>query len=72
MARIKVREVLAIEGITIPADVKLKDSTEAMEMIEQWVHDSACPACCDECGEVEHDGHCEHGHPSVLMALGLI
>lgn len=73
MARLKVREVLENEcGITIPADVKLKDCDEAMEQIGRWVSDSAVPPCCDECGEVEPDGTCEHGYPSVLIALGLI
>lgn len=30
------------------------------------------PACCDEGCEVEPDGYCEHGHPSVLVALGYL
>ena len=34
--------------------------------------DSICPALCSEGCEVEHDGTCEHGNPSVLMAEGLI
>ena len=34
--------------------------------------DSIVPACCSEGCEVEPDGECEHGFPSVLMALGLI
>ena len=34
--------------------------------------DSIAPACCKEGCEVEPDGTCEHGCPSVLMAAGLI
>jgi hypothetical protein len=34
--------------------------------------DSIVPACCDEGCEVEPDGRCEHGCPSVLLALGVI
>ena len=34
--------------------------------------DSVVPACCDEGCQVEPDGRCEHGCPSVLLALGVI
>lgn len=34
--------------------------------------DSIVPACCAEGCEVEPDGRCEHGHPSLLLALGVI
>lgn len=34
--------------------------------------DAVVPACCDEGCEVEPDGRCEHGCPSVLLAFGLI
>jgi hypothetical protein len=34
--------------------------------------DSVQPACCDEGCEVEPDGRCEHGCPSVSLALGII
>lgn len=34
--------------------------------------DVVAPACCREGCEVEPDGHCEHGCPSVLLALGLV
>lgn len=40
--------------------------------LEDCVMDSVVPACCDEGCEVEPDGECEHGHPSVLLALGMI
>lgn len=40
--------------------------------LNNLVMDSVCPALCEEGCEVEPDGRCEHGHPSVLIALGLI
>lgn len=41
------------------------------ELIETC-EDSVVPACCSEGCYVEPDGHCEHGHPSVPLALGVI
>ena len=29
-------------------------------------------ACCEEGCRVEMDGYCPHGHPSILIALGMI
>ena len=40
--------------------------------LEQAAMDCTVPACCSELCEVEPDGECEHGFPSVLIALGLI
>jgi len=34
--------------------------------------DSIVPACCSELCETEPDGECEHGNPSLLLAMGLI
>ena len=42
------------------------------EMDEDVLGDSVMPACCSEGCEVEPDGECEHGFPSVLLAMGLI
>ena len=36
------------------------------------LEDSIVPACCEDGCEVEPDGKCEHGHPSVLLALEVI
>lgn len=30
-----------------------------------------CPACCSEGCEVEIDGTCEHGFPSIARAMGV-
>lgn len=40
--------------------------------LEDAASDSVVPACCSEGCEVEPDGECEHGNPSVLIALCLI
>ena len=40
------------------------------EQLEEWVFDSVCDAT-DGC-VVEPDGMCPHGHPSWLLAMGLI
>jgi hypothetical protein len=39
---------------------------------EAMMNDSVIPACCSEGCEVEPDGRCEHGCPSVLLAMGVI
>lgn len=40
------------------------------EQFEEWAMDSVCEAT-DGC-TTEPDGTCEHGHPSWLMAIGVI
>jgi hypothetical protein len=42
------------------------------EWLEEITFDSVAPACCTEGCEVEPDGYCEHGCPSVLLVLGLV
>lgn len=34
--------------------------------------DSVILACCDQGCEVEPDGYCQHGCPSIIVAKGLI
>jgi len=59
--RLFVREVLALEGYA---------SLE--EWLEEHMLDDAAPACCSEGCEVEPDGRCPHGFPSILLAAGFI
>lgn len=44
--------------------------------LEEWCGDNplpdSAPACCSELCNVELDGYCEHGHPSIVIAAGLI
>jgi hypothetical protein len=73
--RIKLRQWALDEGLIpegYPTTKPLMDSPEFVERMEEIVSDSVAPALCDECGEVEPDGHCEHGCPSVLIACGVI
>jgi hypothetical protein len=57
--RITPEEALGVEEITD-------------EILRDLVFDSVVPACCERGCEVEPDGQCSHGHPSVLVALGII
>jgi len=43
-----------------------------MDSLESLVFDSVVPACCEDGCEVEPDGHCPHGNPSILIALGIL
>jgi hypothetical protein len=62
MKRRKVADVIMDEfGMTLD---EFYNSPEAIDCI--------VPACCECFAQVEPDGHCEHGNPSVLLALGVI
>lgn len=45
---------------------------ERMDHLEELASDCVCPALCRDGCEVEPDGECEHGCPSILRALGFI
>ena len=40
--------------------------------IQDYMLESVVPACCKWGCEVEPDGYCPHGNPSVLIELNLI
>ncbi len=63
MHRISMKQFLADEGYDNLHDY-LEDNPDAM--------DAVCPALCEEGCQVEPDGRCEHGNPSLLIAAGLI
>jgi hypothetical protein len=42
------------------------------ENIEEIAYSSVVPACCSSGCQVEPDGKCQHGHPSVLLQMGII
>lgn len=48
------------------------DPKENPDALQELVFDSIVPACCEDGCEVEPDGHCPHGHPSVLLKMGII
>lgn len=49
-------------------DEGFTDASEAVSDLD-LIHDSIVPALCEDGCEVEPDGKCEHGHPSVIDAL---
>jgi hypothetical protein len=50
----------------------IESEDQLVTRLEEIVLNAVCPVLCRECGDVEPDGHCEHGHPSILLALNLI
>lgn len=64
MGRITIKQYREDNGYESPADWE--------DHLNQLVMDSVCPALCSDGCEVEPDGRCPHGHPSVLIALGLV
>ena len=53
-----------------PDCVVVEGELPSQETLEEWMFDAGCEAT-DGCW-VEPDGTCPHGHPSWLLALGLI
>ena len=58
--RIKVRDWMADNGF------------ESIEELGDVLFDSVQPAMCSDGCEVEPDGKCPHGFPSISLALGII
>lgn len=59
----------------IPLEVWLKENgyASANEALAEFSEiDDTYPALCSEGCEVEPDGHCPHGAPSLLLALHII
>ena len=54
------------------ADNGMDNQEARYEFLENIIHDGIVPALCKEGCEVEPDGRCEHGCPSILIALGMI
>ncbi len=59
--------------ITLNEWLAQHDYASVQEALEDYSEfDDAYPALCDEDCFVEPDGHCPHGAPSLLLALGII
>ncbi|HYL98934.1 MAG TPA: hypothetical protein VEZ90_08255 [Blastocatellia bacterium] len=59
--------------ITLAEWLRLNGYASADEALAEYSElDDTYPALCSEDCQVEPDGHCEHGAPSLLLALGLI
>lgn len=54
------------------AEHGIHNGTDMMNALEEWSSDSVVPAMCQDGCEVEPDGHCEHGCPSILVRMGVI
>ena len=64
MQRISVKEALDLPE-TATEDEVIKEA-------ESYFWDGVMPACCEARCRVEPDGKCPHGHPSIMIAMGLI
>ena len=59
--------------ITLKEWLAQYDYASANEALAEYSElDNIYPALCSEGCQVEPDGHCPHGAPSLLLALGLI
>lgn len=76
MARIRLREWAANNGVALgknlQGNISLNKSPELLAILEKAMYGGTCPCLCDECDDVELDGRCEHGAPSLLIACGMI
>ena len=59
--------------ITLKEWLAQNEYASANEALAEYSElDDTYPALCSEGCQVEPDGHCPHGAPSLLLALGLI
>ena len=59
--------------MTLMAWLDRNGYANAQEALDEYSEvDDSYPAICSEDCQVEPDGHCPHGAPSLLLALGLI
>lgn len=45
---------------------------DAYDLLEEYANETVVPACCSDGCQVEPDGRCPHGHPSIFLAAGVI
>lgn len=53
-------------------DEGLESPEKFSRFLLDCIMDGYAPALCEDGCDVEPDGECEHGHPSILMAKGMI
>ena len=59
--------------ITLQEWLKQNGYSSAEEALAEYSElDDTYPALCSEDCQVEPDGHCPHGAPSLLLAMGMI
>jgi hypothetical protein len=61
-----------VRKLSLDEVAERNDCESINELLDQFGLESVVPACCDEECQVEPDGYCEHGHPSILVELGII
>ena len=60
-----------LKDLTFVDPWEIIDNTEMMT-VEDWMYEPTVPACCKHECNVEPDGYCEHGNPSILIELKMI
>jgi len=62
------------DRITLEEALEGEGYADIMELMEESLFgaSSGVPALCDDGCTVEPDGTCFHGHPSALLAAGMI
>ena len=50
----------------------IESGTDMHNALDSWSEDVIVPALCHDGCEVEPDGECEHGNPSILIRMGVI
>lgn len=58
------------ERLTVKELMREQRFTDELELVEFYLHKDTVHAVCSDGCEVEPDGECEHGFPSVLLELG--
>lgn len=58
--------------ISLSQVVETKGFESVGELLEEFGLESVVPACCENGCQVEPDGRCPHGNPSILLAAGII
>ena len=56
----------------LKSDYGVTTEDQWLDQLGRWMHAGIVPALCEDGCEVEPDGRCEHGHPSILLAMGII
>lgn len=60
------------DGYEGNADYMPWEEIVSPDNVEKLAFESVVPACCIHECQVEPDGHCPHGNPSVLLDMGVI
>lgn len=54
-------------------ELERREGDDAVAIMEDVTFDfRECPAMCSEGCEVEVDGHCQHGFPSLAIHMGMV